>query len=562
VGSHEQTGRQEFGKTDGRDFEPVLAGCDAQQEMGDHGGDQLQADGILRTADLLRWPRRACSVGAAASSCTFRSAGMHGHAPRKKSCPFGTKMPSLPPSPAGVGRWQLLAVASAIAAMLAILIWPALWNGLPLIFSDTGGYLLRPFEGKLELGRSALYGTFLAAGLPLDFWPNIVAQAALTLFVLQATLRAHDLASPWLLLFVVAGLAAATGISFYVAQLIPDILLPLAVLSLHLLAFARERLGRPTQCAFVVIVAFAMASHMAILGLSAGLLGAFVIWRWAGRWLCLPRPALRWPVSAVAAGFALALLSNLAIAGQFAFTPGGPSFLFGRLIQDGIVARYLAERCPDASIRLCAYRDRVPRTADDWLWHYETPFWELGGPEGYEDEERRIIRETLMRYPLAHLGTALTSSLEQLFTLETSVATRPWDNEHTFFVLAQLHPDLASRVLDAPQQYAGAFDLAPLNRIHVPIAYAGMALLVVSIVLGARGIAPASTAALSLTVLLALLGNAAICGIVSNPVDRYQSRLVWLAPLCVAMTAIATRRAATRRRLGPADGLAQPDRAP
>jgi hypothetical protein len=37
--------------------------------------------------------------------------------------------------------------------------------------------------------------------------------------------------------------------------------------------------------------------------------------------------------------------------------------------------------------------------------------------------------------------------------------------------------------------------------------------------------------------LLALLANAAICGIFSHPVDRYQSRLVLLAPFVVAVLA-------------------------
>src|SRR6266542_6306364 len=63
--------------------------------------------------------------------------------------------------------------------MVTTLIWPAFHNGFPLVFYDTGGYLARPFERTLEIGRSVLYGAFLALGSPLDFWPNIVAQAAL-----------------------------------------------------------------------------------------------------------------------------------------------------------------------------------------------------------------------------------------------------------------------------------------------------------------------------------------------------------------------------------------------
>ena len=31
-----------------------------------------------------------------------------------------------------------------------LLLIPALWNGAALVFPDTGGYLLRPFEGTLR----------------------------------------------------------------------------------------------------------------------------------------------------------------------------------------------------------------------------------------------------------------------------------------------------------------------------------------------------------------------------------------------------------------------------
>ena len=48
----------------------------------------------------------------------------------------------------------------AASVMIAALLWPALWNGFPIVFHDTGGYLARPFEGTLTFGRSAFYGAF------------------------------------------------------------------------------------------------------------------------------------------------------------------------------------------------------------------------------------------------------------------------------------------------------------------------------------------------------------------------------------------------------------------
>lgn len=98
------------------------------------------------------------------------------------------------------------------AAMAVLMLLPAIYNGFPFIYADTGGYVARPFEGTLELGRSALYGVFLAAGIPLDFWPNIVAQALLCAWVLGLVLRAQGLGRPAIAIAVAAALGLGTSL--------------------------------------------------------------------------------------------------------------------------------------------------------------------------------------------------------------------------------------------------------------------------------------------------------------------------------------------------------------
>src|SRR4051794_12740216 len=86
-----------------------------------------------------------------------------------------------------------LVSAACFLAMVLLLLAPALWNRCPLIFSDTRGYLARPFAHTLAVGRSAFYGTFLAAGLTFDFWPNVVVQAGLATWLMVLLLRTHEL---------------------------------------------------------------------------------------------------------------------------------------------------------------------------------------------------------------------------------------------------------------------------------------------------------------------------------------------------------------------------------
>ena len=100
------------------------------------------------------------------------------------------------------------------------------------------------------------------------------------------------------------------------------------------------------------------------------------------------------------------------------------------------------------------------------------------------------------------------------------------------------------------RQQAEPFDVAPLNYLHVPVATLSVAGLGIALLFRRRLEIVPEAAALCLVILLALAANAAICGIFSHPVDRYQSRVVLLAPLAMALL-IAQRRRADQPASGP-----------
>ena len=433
-----------------------------------------------------------------------------------------------------------LAWPACLAAMLLALLWPALWNGFPLIGSDTGGYLMRPFEGTLTLGRSALYGAFLAAGLPLDFWPNIVAQAALAIWLVVLTLRTYELARPGFAVAVVAALAVLTSLPWFASQLMPDILVGLAVLASYLIAFRRGALRPWEALALAAVIAVAIASHMATLALCLGLLAWYALLLACSARFRLPRPRIGAVAAAVAGGILLCPVSNWLIAGQFAFTPGGTTFVFGRLVQDGLIAKYLDEHCPDATIRLCAYRAELPASTDEWVWSYASPLHRLGNWQGYAGEQGRIILATLRLYPGRHLVTAAKSAGEQVLLLHTSLSVKPGDNIDAIRTFERMLKPAAIARFHAARQQGEKPDIGAINLLHVPVAYAGIAFLLFAAF-------RSRSDALCSTVLVALLGNAVICGIFSPPSERYQSRLVPLAGLAVVLgiRMVSRRPAAT-----------------
>jgi hypothetical protein len=257
----------------------------------------------------------------------------------------------------------------------------------------------------------------------------------------------------------------------------------------------------------------------------------------------MPSPGLVLPAAALVVGLLAGPISNLGITGTFAFTPGGTTFLFGRMMQDGIVARYLADHCPDDTLRLCAYRDRLPATTNDWLWSERSPLFQLGWWKAFEPEANRIIRESLVRYPEEHFVTAVASATMQATHFRTGEGMHSHDTWHVETVMAEHAPD-AAETLRASRQQSNQFDFTIIRAIQGPVAWLSMIALVLVIGLRKTFTDPAS-AAFAAACLLALLINAAICGIFSGPDPRYQSRIIWLAPFAAAVVLLA-RRADTR----------------
>jgi hypothetical protein len=430
-----------------------------------------------------------------------------------------------------VSRAGLANLAAGLAATLILLI-PALWNGFPLLEHDTGGYLARWYEGTLEVSRSTVYGLFLVALARPDFWPAVIVQAGLTVWVIALVLRAHGLGGrPLVLLVTVAVLAALTTLAWIASELLTDVFAGLGVLALYLIVLRAEALARWERAALIVLAAFSAACHSATLAVLLALVLVAVV---VGvvRQRSVPLAGLGRGVAALVLGPLLLVGANYAVAGKLAWTPGGIALLFGRMLQDGIVARYLAEHCPDPRFQLCAHRDELPADADVYFWG-ESIFDRLGRFQGLNDEMRTIVLESIAAYPLWQLEAAASAAVRQLVSVATGegMLDSIW---HTYGMMEHFTPS-ALPAMRAARQQKGGLDFAGINRLHVPVALASMLALLALIALAARSPRFADLGPLATTVTLAILANAVVCGVLANPHDRYGARMVWLATLVVAL---------------------------
>lgn len=461
-----------------------------------------------------------------------------------------TETPGAAHQPDVVTPSYLAATLLCLAALLA----PAIWNGYPLLQYDTGGYLARWYEGYLVPSRSTVFGLYLHLGEGLHFWPELVLQAACAVWVIWLALRVFGFATgPWRLVVIVASLSVLTALPVLSSTLLTDVFVGLAVLSLHLLIFHRQDLGPTERFGLFWLIAFAAATHSATLAVLLAILVFSVPLLLLSNLTVFSRllPA----GGAIAAGAMMLLAANFALSGQLAWTPGGFGIAFGRMLQDGIVKRYLDEHCPDPRLKLCPYRNELPRTADEFLWSYGI-FNDLGRFDGLGEEMRFIVLRSVQAYPLQQVEAALAATAGQLRLVETGHGThdRIW---HTYGIIKRF----IAREMPAMQrarQQRGELSFELLNRVHLPVALGSMvfvlALLANALMCG-RFDGPVRLAA---TVAVALLANAFVCGALSGPHDRYGARIVWIATFAVAIEVLQAIRSVAAERTAKAASTITP----
>src|SRR3984957_19295344 len=415
-----------------------------------------------------------------------------------------------------------------------MLIAPALWNGYPLLQWDTGGYLARWYEGYLVPSRSTVFGLYLHYGEGSSFWINLGIEALATLWILQLTLRAFGVVRPLRLLGIGIALTLTTALPWLASTLFTDVFAGLSVLSLFILVMHGDRISGVEKWSLFVFTAFAAATHSGTLAVLLGLCGA--------GWIARPWLGARIPVAGLlrgsltmVAGTAMLLSANFALSGQLAWTPGGYGVAFGRMMQDGLVARYLREHCPQQQLKLCPYRDQLPATADQFLWG-NSMFNTLGRFQGMNDEMGFIVLHSLAAYPGWQTEAAIAATAQQLVHVGTGEGTNGWI-PHTYGIIERYLPTQLPAMRAARQQHWD-INFAPVNWIHIPVALASM--LLAAVIFG-RALwyrRMDDVALLAATVTLAMLGNAFVCGVISGPHDRYGARMVWITTLVVLIAAI------------------------
>ncbi|MCW8307587.1 hypothetical protein AruPA_11105 [Acidiphilium sp. PA] len=444
--------------------------------------------------------------------------------------------------------------AALLGAATLLMLWPALYNGFPLIFSDTGTYISQMMEHHLGWDRPPYYSMLLLA---LDWghnlWLPTIAQCAVTAWMIRRTQRMvaprAGLGAGALLL---APLVLLTALPWTAAQIMPDIFTPLMVLAFAILVLD-DRMRRRERRSLALLITLAIMVHLSNLPIYAGLCLCVLVLRLRAR----PRPDWKHLLPPLAIGVTALIAVNLIASGTPSPSPYGDTFVLARLLSDGPARATLARDCPTQRWALCRYQADLAHSADRFLWTANSPLYRAGGPIHLIDQTNAIVRDTVMTYPAVVARNAVRDTLRQMVTFAPGSGLRPWSATAGATIRRDLPPATVRVFLRSRQARRRLAIGEPLAAIVATVTIAGI-VATLAFVLWAvvQAIRPFRViAALRHTrplnkdrpidhrpidhrlfwlagfVLLALVGNAVVTGSLSGPHDRYESRIVWLAVL-------------------------------
>ena len=356
-------------------------------------------------------------------------------------------------------------------------------------------------------------------------------------------------------------LAIFTSVGVFSALLMPDILAPALILGAALLFVYGPALAAADTAFLFATMAFAALSHATHLALLVAAVG----WM-AATMLLVPAFRDRWRVPVVCLA---ALL--VGVAGYAAFNKalehatGHKTIvlphLTASLIWKGPGYAYLLANCPQVDLVICNALPSLPQYPEAFIGadpkHGVFASADLATQIRMSDEQSRFALAVVKSDPAGVALAMLRGGIQQALDFPV-VSLKVSDEGHK--VYAEIFPPdiFAKFTASTLAVHPVVMDVvSALNYAATFVSLATLAYLALT-----PGGVPADRRrglwTFNLTVVFLVLCNAVICGGINVPVDRYQSRVVWLLPLLAAAgvaSRLALRRAAERPAIVAAGAL-------
>ncbi len=430
-----------------------------------------------------------------------------------------------------------LVQTATIAVATLLILAPALYNGFPLVYSDTGTYLRSAFTGYVPHDRPYWYGGFIriASMNGTSLWGVVVVQSCLCAALLWRIWNEFGDTRSWSYLLTVAMLSIFSGLGWYAGQLVPDVLTSIGLLaSWHFLFGQGGSMRRTGSVLLILLACWTHVSNLVILPLVSAL--CVVLAHYSA--VRVPRSRVIVLAGVLVAAWPGLWLANKAISGEGHLSRHSHVFLMGRLVDTGILPAWLDEHCPTEDLGICAHRDSLPSTSRAFMWTDRSPLHWQGGADAVRDEYTTIIHASLQqpRYVWMHIVGSLRSTKDQLMQgdiadeLEGIYYRQAYSPPYTE-VAERLPRHLPAYLAARQNSGTGFLGLSTLSNVHATLMLSSLPL---ALLLLWRRREPHTRLMIGFA-LGAVVISAWVCATFSTVDTRYMARTAWMLPFVVAL---------------------------
>ena len=420
-------------------------------------------------------------------------------------------------------------------------------------------------DSEVEGARSPYYGLLLHGTYELgSIWILAALQSALAAWVGYLLWRTLAPRAPlWSYLALTAAVVVGSSLSFFTTFAMPDVFAGIGAAAAALLLTQPDRLKRAEKIGLWALLTYSLAIHKSHLITAVGLLVlGYLLLLLMG----MKREILLKRAGVLVSAMLVAWMSGVAFGSLYKARTGlpldHPPFLLARVLADGPGQDYMRTACAkdNNAYAVCFFAKNLNRytTENIVLWSNRRNLGVFNISNRatrvrLEDEETPFVVGTVAQEPLDELGAAFLNWGKQLVYVQVDdplrnpaafLAGRYWPTTS----LPKLIPNFAacrpphscrSPIKQDKLAYwhegvlivSLAFLLWRLTRRDVRSAFSLSAL--------KRDDQSARVLATIALLLLAVVVNAAVCGVLSGPFARYQARIVWIVPLAAVLAACA-----------------------
>ncbi len=308
------------------------------------------------------------------------------------------------------------------------LLLPALYNGYPIVTSDSGSYISAGWILDVPIDRPITYSIFIrmASLSGFSLWGVLIAQSLILVYYLKRMSK-HVLQEKYsdrLFLILVLLLTSFSSLGWVTSQIMPDIFTPILLLAVADYYLTPNNTLKQKTISFILLWIY-IEQHNSNLLIELLFCTLVLVYCFFKKHQKLFQKT-RFLFILTIFSFVSISFFNLWEGNSFRPSASSHVFMMSRMAENGILDQVLEEYCLTENYSICEYQGRLGNRQWDFMWDNENGHLQnAGGWQNVEKEYNKIIFKSLTkpRYLLLHIYEAAEASVRQMsqFTLSFMV---------------------------------------------------------------------------------------------------------------------------------------------